>query len=975
MQLSLDLSQIGHTTRLPNIIQPKESTAYIAVSGCVLDHIVVTKDLSGIEKLFFLLANSLSLINCKSSRQRTVALSAESWAKRLDCSKTRVFSLQQSLSDKGYFIITRDKNKHNQNKRNLICPTLPDSVFKELCKAPDRAGQEHLYFVPTSESKLEYLDRTKLFILLGYQVLKDISACEHLGPFHKLVWLDFYVTCYKSHMANFGTPSDIEVTNAGFSFITSYKQLEDRFNCDKRLLSEALIDLEEIGLIKRVHFYVKKDCDDQDRQDKSLWKISLLSSEQLKNNQGNGESNTNFPFPGSTRSLNPINFSSKLLPIRSNTQGSLASRSEANCTKNKEHVVDSTSRIELDYGSIESKPETRAELKPKINSTHERYIENIVAELGQSDEQETNIVDTDIDTQAITDLKADKSQGFRDIRNMDPDFRSSTLYLTKDLRINNFKSNLEVVDKIESSKNEQSFRNEYISFSKNTSQCFESLKRLNQYDVGGEDRGYNEHRGVSRGVKKLDRNIPDASEFNVCTSLIKDKLKLLSAEKAEKARKFAYALVSKKITKGYASTLSKHELAKQFIFHATSWKPTKVGRGASDDKLVDVTLSVAWKAAVKGSWQEPLEWAKAKALQYEFLAYKRKFKESGVFSHDLPSLEVMVNNLLGSNYSLKNIISKEVNVEVNLPKDIKETHQAKATREIDLGKGQGESTAECTETPAGAKTNESSELVQVWKAAKEIPEVQETQEVLEENQTTRITSIFIEQGAARIILQSGTGSKREREASSRYRFIVPDTGRVGGPGSHEQKEAFQSEPPFETDYHDLQTNKLAAAAGDGNVSGNLLQHQAYVIGEANIAHGINPQEKNEEIKGNVADEDINNDNYQKFMTQLKFLKTSDNDEVRITSSKVRSDLSQDLDYLKENNDKTAENGALPLGHVLDELTTNNHNLESEFKLWDGQSTLHNQDDLHTKYGQYINKDFVNIDQALSGILKNLKKGN
>jgi hypothetical protein len=174
MQLLLDLPQIGHTTRLSNIIQPKESTAYITISGCILEHIVVTKALSSIEKLFFLLANGLSLINSKSGRQRSVALSAESWATRLNCSKSQVFLLQQSLGDKGYFIITKDKNKHGQNKRNLICPTLPDSVFKELCKAPDRAGQEHLYFVPTGESKLQYLDRAKLFILLGYRVLKAL---------------------------------------------------------------------------------------------------------------------------------------------------------------------------------------------------------------------------------------------------------------------------------------------------------------------------------------------------------------------------------------------------------------------------------------------------------------------------------------------------------------------------------------------------------------------------------------------------------------------------------------------------------------------------------------------------------------------------------------------------------------------------------------------------------------------------------
>ena len=209
----MDLSTISRTKGYKLLTQPNKSTSYVTLSGCVLDHIVTTSALSSVEKLYYILVNSLSIINSQNNKQRSIALSAESWAKRLNCSKSQVFILQRSLSDKGYFIVSKDKNRYGQDKRNLICPTLPDSVFGELCNSNDRVGNEHLSFSAISESKLQYLDRTKLFIMLGYQILKDISACEYLTPFHKLVWLDFYSRCYKTHMANSGSVAGIGLSS------------------------------------------------------------------------------------------------------------------------------------------------------------------------------------------------------------------------------------------------------------------------------------------------------------------------------------------------------------------------------------------------------------------------------------------------------------------------------------------------------------------------------------------------------------------------------------------------------------------------------------------------------------------------------------------------------------------------------------------------------------------------------------------
>ncbi|NBY34998.1 MAG: hypothetical protein EBQ62_01655 [Alphaproteobacteria bacterium] len=134
-------------------------------------------------------------------------------------------------------------------------------------------------------------------------------------------------------------------------------------------------------------------------------------------------------------------------------------------------------------------------------------------------------------------------------------------------------------------------------------------------------------------------------KFNICSELIRNKLKELSKAKADKARKFAYSLLSKKLAKGYAASLSKGELAKQLIHHAATWKPTKLG-SISREQEIDTALSVAWKSIIAGTWQPPLEWAKAEVLNYEYLLYLKKYHESGIMSYEVKALEIEVINCL-----------------------------------------------------------------------------------------------------------------------------------------------------------------------------------------------------------------------------------------------------------------------------------------------------------------------------------------
>ena len=177
-----------------------ETKSYTPITGCVLEHVLTTTNLTSCEKLYYLLADSLSLIRKNKGESRSCALRSEDWAEYLGCSRSLVFAMQQSLVQKGYFIINKDFDAIGRNKRNLITPTLPTSVFNHLNeKFPDRVG-DHNPYNPLRECKRSYLDRTKLFIKLNYDLLKIITSHEYLTHKQKTLWLGFYNRCYKHYM-------------------------------------------------------------------------------------------------------------------------------------------------------------------------------------------------------------------------------------------------------------------------------------------------------------------------------------------------------------------------------------------------------------------------------------------------------------------------------------------------------------------------------------------------------------------------------------------------------------------------------------------------------------------------------------------------------------------------------------------------------------------------------------------------------
>jgi hypothetical protein len=291
-----------------------QSQSYIPITGCVLSHILSSLTLSSLEKMYYILADSISYINSSKGRNRSVSLPAKSWSERLACSKSEVFVLQESLEDKGYFIIYRDKNYKGQNNRNTITTTIPDNIFNDLKYEPDRFNLnsdgdiddkviDHSKldnidsidktFIPTLEGKRQYLAKTKMFIRVPYQFLKELNANCNISATSKIILLSLFTKIYKSSVSkydygcsgsryDYGNAVDYSTHNQ-YSIVTSYQELQTELKLHRNSLTKALKTLEEANLIKRNQILIKSDDDYNSRADKSLWRISLVNASRIIN--------------------------------------------------------------------------------------------------------------------------------------------------------------------------------------------------------------------------------------------------------------------------------------------------------------------------------------------------------------------------------------------------------------------------------------------------------------------------------------------------------------------------------------------------------------------------------------------------------------------------------------------------------------------------------------------------------------------
>ncbi|AFC70448.1 chromosomal replication initiator DnaA (plasmid) [Rickettsia amblyommatis] len=360
MQLFYPLGNPSKNIGIHKYLDTTKNHSYIPITGCILSHILSSKELSSLEKMYYILADSLSCINFNKGRNRSISLPAKSWAERLSCSKSEVFVLQKSLEDKGYFLIHRDKNDKGQNNRNIITTTIPDKVFNDLKYEPDRFNLCDINdatthqnnsnsldyidkaFIPTLEGKRQHLEKTKMFIRVPYEFLKQLNSNCSISATSKVIMLYFFTKIYKSAYHKYDY--DDVLTHNPYSFITSYQELQKDLKLHRNSLSKALETLEDNNLISKQRFFIKDTADYNSRADKLLWQISLLNSSLTTNPNYQQEQNDQEEHVGQQQTV--ISDQTK---AEYNNNKVLASSQEWECTKYDPPCTDSGQLYNKDF--------------------------------------------------------------------------------------------------------------------------------------------------------------------------------------------------------------------------------------------------------------------------------------------------------------------------------------------------------------------------------------------------------------------------------------------------------------------------------------------------------------------------------------------------------------------------------------------------------------------------------------------------
>ena len=642
---------------LDTFISITDTKSYVPIPSSVLEHILTTTNLTTCEKLYYILANSLAVINKNRGGSRCCALPSEDWADRLNCSRSLVFNMQSSLVEKGYFLIDKDRNELGLNKRNVITPTLPSSVFNNLNEHyPDKIG-EHLPYNNAIESKLAYLDRTKLFIKINYDLLKLITSDSLLNTKQKVMWLKFYIISYKNYMSQKRLFSDScqDSTRYSFSFISSYREIADIFSSNRKDISKSIRALEKLGFIKAQNIYFRKHGgnDEADiitckgnitsksyydnlaeRQDKSLWKITVSLPDEY------------------ILELDKVKDRANLMKIRGRDEFTTNSNNLSESYFVLDGIRFNLSRVQTETLKAITRADTqKKDITGKIDQLNLDALPIDKSDSGAEEGEEivtcTNTDNSQNSLNHNNDYSQNKNVEEKSIgANSDPHVAKSGLYINKYLiqKIKNIKSNLWASPK--------------VIFNNFLKELFiKSDSDLAIYFENNDSNGSLEKK-PQQCVKTKGRSKLKPKEFNIHSEFIRDKLKTIPKDKANKARRFAYSLVSKGLPSGYAASLTKDELAKELIFHAATWKPTKAG-AITRVQEIDTALSVAWKAIANGKWQAPLELSKALVLEYEFRHHKQKYQKSGIISPELKTLEIDTEKLLGKWCDLERKIIEE----------------------------------------------------------------------------------------------------------------------------------------------------------------------------------------------------------------------------------------------------------------------------------------------------------------------------
>ena len=445
------------------------------------------------------------------------------------------------------------------------------------------------------ESNLDHLERTKQFINFNYGILKFILEHDDLASSCKILAIDLFTMWYKYHLSS--------NNNSDFRFLVNYKQLNSRHDCSLKSTASKLMKLEEQGIIFKKQIFAKNGEERNARHDKSIWEIVFNFPKWYKDMQAPNQLHTDTLY---NKTIEDELF-------KSDEQGREFYSTHSEEVNNLESILHNNSGAidELIDKLSEFKKSFKQNITSCSNSSDNFHNKN-GQKTGSNSSLENDFTDN-LDIASNTDESAVCYKN-------DPGTSKNIPHNNRDILIKIFKSNLRNSAK--------------VIFNK-------FLDKI----------------GLGSNSTRQD-NSKNNKDFSITKELVRRKLKNIPQDKADKARKYAYSLFSKKIPTGYAATLDKHELTKQFIIHVATWKPSKLGKLARTQEI-DAALSFAWKSIANGTWQAPLEYAKAKILDYELQSYRDKYSHLGVLSPELKTLEIETDKLFSGYSNLTTRIQEE----------------------------------------------------------------------------------------------------------------------------------------------------------------------------------------------------------------------------------------------------------------------------------------------------------------------------
>ncbi len=266
--------------------------------------------------------------------------------------RATILKMTAKLEDLGLLKVFRRKRKNGMDLANKLIPVLPDRLHAKLKDLPANLKVSDSFKL-VSESNLEHILRTKLFVPIELEFMKSLFK-NNLPSKYKLFFLNCIMSAYRSFRQNFSN-SDI------LSFSATSLELTKKNNISKRTLFSIFRYIKQQGdsfFLKVEHKYTKSDDIDSNRYDKSIFVISInplvFPISQIKQSQTEEITNCNYDeLQDDVLSIFPDTYKE----FATGVQKKQPSSAKKTALNNKEEIIKKKYSKNIDYIDVKSEKE------------------------------------------------------------------------------------------------------------------------------------------------------------------------------------------------------------------------------------------------------------------------------------------------------------------------------------------------------------------------------------------------------------------------------------------------------------------------------------------------------------------------------------------------------------------------------------------------------------------------------------------